>query len=107
MKHKKSPIRIPIVISTIMLLFAIPQGWPYGYYTLLRLVVCGTAVYVVWFAKTINKQGWMWTIGFIALLFNPLIPIHLDKAIWSFIDLVVAFIFFISIFKLKEAKQNE
>ncbi len=93
--------KIPIVISIIMLLLAIPPIWPYGYYTLLRLVVCGTAVYIVWNTKKLNKKRWMWIMGFIALLFNPLIPIYLDKATWSFIDLVVAIIFIVSIFKIR------
>lgn len=106
MEDKIKIIKVPIVVSIAMLFLAI-LPLPYGYYTLLRLVVCGTAVYLTWFAKTINKQGWMWAMGFIALLFNPLIPIHLDKTSWVFIDLVVAIIFSITLFKLKMLKINE
>lgn len=76
-----------------MLFFAIPPGWPYGYYTLLRLVVCGTSTYVAIKAKETKQNFWMWGMGFIAVLFNPLIPIHLDKGLWTIIDLVVAVIF--------------
>src|SRR3989338_5905720 len=50
-------MRPPVIISVIMLLLAI-FPFPYGYYTLLRLVVCGTAIYLTWFAKLINKMGW-------------------------------------------------
>ena len=92
--------KTPIVVSIIMLFLAIAP-MPYGYYTLLRLVVCGTAVYLTWFAKTINRQGWMWTMGFTALLFNPLIPIHLDKTMWGLIDLVVAITLVIVLVKFK------
>lgn len=101
MKHNKSPIKIPLVVSIIMLLLAIPPIWPYGYYTLLRLVVCGTAIYVAWNARKLNKEGWIWSMGFVALLFNPIIPIHLDKLTWSAVDLGIAILFIISIFKLK------
>ncbi|MCK4325941.1 hypothetical protein KAW55_04225 [bacterium] len=97
------PVKIPIVASIVMLLLAIPPGWPYGYYSLLRLVVCGTSVYLVWSARQINKDGWMWAMGFVALLFNPILPIHLDKFTWSVIDLGIAILFVISIFKLKVA----
>jgi len=90
-----------IIMSIIMLLLAILPIWPYGYYMLLRLVVCGTAVYIAYNVKMINKQGWMWTMVFIALLFNPLIPIHLDKVMWSFIDLIVAVAFITLVFKMK------
>lgn len=94
-------IKVPAVASIIMLLLAIPEGWPYGYYTLLRLVVCGSSVYVGFLAYNLNKQGWTWTMGFIALLFNPLIPIHLDKPTWVPIDLVAAFLFLIALFVVK------
>jgi len=101
MKHKKSPIRIPIVTSIIMLLLAIPPIWPYGYYTLLRLVVSGTSIYLAWSARQVNKEGWLWAMGFVALLFNPIIPVHLDKFTWGAIDLGIAILFIISIFKLR------
>lgn len=92
--------KTPITISIVMLLLAI-LPMPYGYYILLRLIVCGTTIYLTWLAKTIDRKGWMWTMGFIALLFNPLILIPLDRATWSLIDLVVAVTFFVSMFKLK------
>jgi len=91
---------IPLIISIIMLLIGIPSGLPYGYYTLLRLVVCGTAIFTAVNASKMDKQGWMWILGFIALLFNPIIPIHLEKQLWVIIDLIVAIIFFISIFSI-------
>ncbi len=50
----------------------------------------------------------MWTMGFIALLFNPIMPIYLDKMLWSLIDLIVAVIFIVSIFILKRNRgRNE
>jgi len=85
-----------------MLLLAIPPIWPYGYYTLLRLVVCGVSIYVVLEAKKSKLNSWMWGMGFIALLFNPLIPIHLNKGLWAVIDLGVAAVFAILLSKYKK-----
>ena len=96
--------KIPVILSIIMLLLAIPP-MPYGYYSLLRLIICGTAIYLTWFAKVIDRQGWMWTMGFIALLFNPIIPVHLNKDLWCLIDLVVAIIFLTALFKLKTVQK--
>lgn len=76
----------------MLLLAMLPM--PYGYYILLRLIVCGTAIYLTWYTKTINRRGWMWTMGFISCLFNPFIPVFLDRATWGLIDLVLAIIFF-------------
>ena len=90
--------KTPIIISIIMLFLATIPEPSSGYYTLLRLIVCGTAIYLTWFAKNTNKQGWMWTFGFVALLFNPIFPIHLEKELWVIIDITVAVIFLSSIF---------
>jgi hypothetical protein len=92
---------IPSIISILMLLAGVPKFFPYGYYTLLRLVVCGTGTYISYISFKNEKQ----IIGFlailVALLFNPIIPIYLDKEIWVIIDLFVAIFFGVSIFMLK------
>jgi len=90
-----------VIISTIMLLLAIPPLWPYGYYLLLRIMVCVTAVALSLSAHKKEKSGWMWAMIIIAIIFNPLIPFHLGKEIWSIVDLAVAVILVISIFKLR------
>ena len=87
--------KIPMIISIALLLLSILPIWPYGYYTLLRLVICGTAVYLAYISSQINKQGWMWTMISIAILFNPVFTIHLNKVLWSFIDIIIAGIFII------------
>jgi hypothetical protein len=98
--------KTPVVISAIMLFLAI-LPFPYGYYTLLRLVICGTAIYLVWFTKNINRQGWMWAMGFITLLFNPIIPIRLDRGTWGVIDFVAAILFIVVLFKIKREQVKE
>ena len=89
-------------IAILMLLLAIPSGaWPYGYYILLRWVVTGVAVFVWWIASELERKGWSWVMIGIAILFNPLIPIHLDKETWIVIDFIIAALFLISVFKIK------
>ena len=93
---------IASVIAILMLLFAIPEGlWPYGYYILLRWLVAGAAIFILWTAYNLEKQEWLWLMGGITILFNPIIPIHLDKGMWVVIDFIVAILFLVSIFKLK------
>ena len=91
--------KTPVITSIVMLFLAL-FDLPAGYFTLLRIIVCGTAVYFVFIAKEIKKLSWVWVMGFIAILFNPFIPIHLDREMWGFIDIIVAFIFFSGIFAL-------
>ncbi|MFA4907250.1 MAG: DUF6804 family protein [archaeon] len=91
---------IAIVISVVFLFLAMIEGWPYGFFTLLRLVVFGTTVYLSWLACKSKKQAWIWIFGFIALVFNPLIPLHLGRDLWVVVDLLVAVFLIISIFVL-------
>jgi hypothetical protein len=98
-KYKK----IVSIIAIIMLLLAIPSGiWPYGYYQILRWVVAGAALFILWIAYNFKKQAWIWIMGVIAILFNPIVPINLVKETWLVIDFIAAGLFLISIFKIKK-----
>jgi len=70
---------------------------PYGYYTLLRIVICILAGFTAYIAFESDNKPWAWIFGAIAILFNPIIPIYFDKEIWGFLDAIVAIIFVVSI----------
>ena len=98
---------IVMTISVIFLLLAMLEGWAYGFFMLLRCVVFGTSAYLTWLAYTCRKESWSWIFGFIALLFNPIIPIHLYRELWVIIDLLVAVFLIISIFAFKLPEEFE
>ena len=93
------------VIAIILLFWALDKH-PYGYYTLLRFVVGGVSAYGAYFAVELKENGWAWTLGIIAILFNPIVPIYLDKGTWAFIDFGVAIILLISLFLLRKSKSE-
>ena len=100
---------VPSLIVAVMLLLALVE-WPYGYYQLLRFVICGVGVYVAYTAYNWQKMWAMWLFGFIALLFNPLIPIHLSTELWQSIDVICAILFIVVVFILEKPikeKQEE
>ena len=86
--------RIPLVASILMLLGASGYYHKYGYYQLLRLLVCGTTIAFAYISYLREKAFWMCTLGIIAFLFNPLIPVHLDRYTWQWIDFIAAIILF-------------
>ena len=92
---------ISVLIAATFLLLALFDGWPYGFFTLLRFVVFTTTSYVAWMAYEQQKEKWVWIFGFLAVLFNPFIVIHLNRELWSFIDIIVAVFMIISVFALK------
>ena len=88
-------------IAILMLLLAIPAGlWPYGYYVILRWVVAVTAIFVLWVAYKLERKIWIGLMAIIVILFNPIVPIYLDKETWVVIDFIVAVLFLVSIFKI-------
>jgi hypothetical protein len=71
------------------------ESLPYAYFQILRLVVCGTACFGAFALK--QRQGWLWTMVIIAVLFNPLLPVRLDRGTWQAIDLATGIVFLVSI----------
>jgi len=98
---KRRPHAPLAMIAAVMLLVAFGH-WPYAYYKVLRWVSCAAAVWVMW-------QCWDWQIswatglfGLVAILFNPLAPIHLDRMTWQVLDAIAAGLFVLSAVLLKE-----
>jgi hypothetical protein len=68
---------------------------PYGYYTFMRIVVCGIAGLIA-FAGIRDRpvvQAWSVLLALIAVLFNLLVPVHLDRQTWFYLDLGAAAVF--------------
>lgn len=84
--------KTPAIISIIALILTFLDWNSYGYYTLMKFIVTGTMIYYAYqINETLKEQDfWFWTPVGIAILFNPIIPIHLgDKGLWMIIDIVV------------------
>jgi uncharacterized membrane protein SirB2 len=86
-------IKTILFISGLALIFAI-FPLPYFYYQLLRIFIFFSAGYVAF--KFYAQEMIPWTLIFsaVALLFNPLFPIFLDKGSWVVIDFISAILFF-------------
>lgn len=77
------------LLAVFFLLWA--QGpRPYGFYVLLRWVICAVATYTALEAHGRRKKGLAWIFGVMALIFNPFMPVYLGRATWGPIDLVAA-----------------
>jgi len=92
---------IVAVVASLFLFAALIDGWPYGFFTILRFVVFTATAYIAWMAYGQRKEKWVWIFGFLAVLFNPFIIIHLNREIWSVIDLIVGIFMIISVFIFK------
>ena len=90
------------LIASGFLFVALFNGLPYGYFTLMRFVVCAVSIYLAYKIYEENKESlWVWAFGFVAVLFNPIFPIYLKRAQWEIIDLIVGGFFVVSIFLVR------
>jgi len=90
----------------VLLVLAIPD-LPYGYYRFLRWVICAGSIYHAYLSYETEKKFWIILYAIIAILFNPIIPIYLDKNIWVVIDMIVAILILISFFFIKKIKEEK
>jgi uncharacterized membrane protein len=70
---------------------------PYLYYMALRLLVSGSAIFLFFrHSKRWQNQldGWKWMLLGVAVIYNPIIPIHLPKLLWVVINIATAIFFY-------------
>ena len=102
----RRPHILPAAIAAVMLLVALADC-PYGYYRLLRVVVCAAAVFVTVLGVAWKRYWASWLFGIVAVLFNPLAPIHLTREIWRPTDIIVSALFLLSIVFLVSPLQTD
>lgn len=93
------------ICCTLLLLALCPL--PYGYYTFLRIIVC------IWgccksfhFFDSQNSGFFAFLTAGIAILYNPLIPIHLSRDIWTGINIVTIAVILLTIWIEKICKKE-
>jgi len=91
----------PAVIASIVLLVLAIFPWPYGYYTILRLIVCITSALLAWISYKRQLTQWIWVMVLTAVVFNPVIVVHFGKELWAVIYLITAVVFGIYLKKHK------
>lgn len=82
-----------MLIAVCVLLGGALLPMPYGYYLFLRWVVCAYAIFM--FVRETKKDVCLWSVfsAVIALLYNPIFRVRLDKDIWWVINVSTVFVF--------------
>ena len=95
--HKSAPsgpnsLHPAIWLVPATLLAIAPLPLPYGYYVLLRLVVCAATALLTYhdYRGRGRVSGWTIALAATALLFNPVISVGLTREIWTPIDISAA-----------------
>lgn len=84
----------PVYAISAAMLFIALLPLPYGYYGLLRITITLCTTLTAYY--TFKKRGYSCptaALAIIALLFNPIIEIHLSKGTWQVIDIMTGTVF--------------
>lgn len=101
----KNSLTLVYIVPAVLLLLVTFVNFPYGFYTLLRLIVSISSGFIIYLNYKEEKRITTSVIIFaiICLLFNPIVPVYLTKSQWIPIDIITSIIFIYSYFKIKNA----
>lgn len=97
------------LVSVVILLMAAIDKYPYGFYQMLRWVVCAATGYTAYLASendNYKDNKWCFILTAIAIIFNPISPFQFRREDWQLIDFGASLIIFVSIMFTREDKYS-
>ncbi len=97
-------MKLILLIPGIFLCIVPFFKFPYGIYTLLRIVVMLSSAFIIYdnYKRTNNVNSTIVIFSIILIVFNPIFPIRLNKELWLPIDLTTAAIYFYHYIKFRK-----
>ncbi|MGD9419264.1 MAG: DUF6804 family protein [Verrucomicrobiales bacterium] len=95
-----------VLIAAAVFSFVAIADLPYGFYRLLRWVACGVAIASAVQLHINRHSGWVWALGIVALIFNPLIPFHFSKDTWRILDFGAGALFVVTLWITRQDEQR-
>lgn len=88
-----SAVTPAVAVATVAVVIGLAD-LPYGYYMLLRLVLCGISLFLLLGANLVLEDWHRWTLGGLAVLYNPIFPVRLgEKGIWIVLNIITVVLF--------------
>ncbi|SDU13716.1 hypothetical protein SAMN05444156_2180 [Verrucomicrobium sp. GAS474] len=97
---------LPQIVVIVLLVLALFGHFHYGFYMFLRLVVFGVFVFLALKASKLEKQNWVWICGITAIVYNPFMPLHLNRGLWSIINLATIAVAFGSMSLIRQVPKE-
>lgn len=83
---------IPFIVAGLLFLALVEL--PIGYFIFLRIVVFSAAIILAVREKSNGVNFWVICFALVGILFNPIIPVHLQsKEVWAPIDVIAGILF--------------
>lgn len=101
MPHQETGIlKVLLLLSAFLLILTTYAVWPRWYYISSRTIICGSAIYAIWYCFRNRHRVWSVLLVVIAVLFNPFFRFRLEREPWHATEFIAAVIFVISAFGL-------
>ncbi|MBU1425285.1 MAG: hypothetical protein KKH12_07545 [Gammaproteobacteria bacterium] len=97
----KKSLPIPQIVGVALLAWALVPTNPYDYYIFLRIVLCGIFVFLAIKAHELKQAGWVWALAITAVVYNPIVRIHLNREIWSVVNFATIGLLIATVFVLR------
>jgi hypothetical protein len=77
-------------VAVILVVIALRKGNPYGYYVFLRWMTCPIFAWITWKAYS-RGNGLLLAVvaGILAVLFNPVLRVMLDREKWEILNIAM------------------
>ena len=95
-----------VLIGAAVLCFVAIADLPYGFYRLVRWVACGVAIASAVQLYRNGRIGWVWTMGVVALVFNPIFPFYFPRSAWMIFDAGAGACFFTVFWQTRPTKRE-
>ena len=80
-------VGIALAIVAGALTIALVPSMPYGYYPVMRWVVCAACAWIALQSYQKQLAGWAWCWLVLAGIYNPVMPVHASRAVWSAVNI--------------------
>lgn len=88
-------VSIPHYIPIIALVIGLMPIPAYEYYILMRFIVCGFTSYLAYCEYKKSSIPWAWVLGGTAVLYNPILPVELNRGLWIVLNIAtIAVLYF-------------
>ena len=100
----KNSLALFLLIPAGLLIIAPLISFPYGFYTILRLIITITSAIIIFYtyksAGGVNEISIIFAL--ILILYNPIFPVHLTREIWMPINFITSGIYIFGYFRIKK-----
>jgi Family of unknown function (DUF6804) len=94
-EQPSSAVTPAIAIATVGVLIGLAH-LPYGYFMLLRFILCGISLFLLLGANLVLVDWQRWALGAFAVLYNPLLPVRIgEKSIWLGLNIATVVLFWV------------